>query len=498
MSETTKEEINAALQLHQAGRLVEAEILYSKILDTEPENANTLNLLGLLKIQTKQFEEAIRYIKKAVEIKPTAYYLESLGRAYLETENFTEAINNFEKSLQLKPDDFDVLFNLAFAYKNNKQFDKAIEIYQSALKIKPKSTDVYYNIANAYENKNETEKALENFQKVLEYNFQDDTAYYFIGISQLKLKNFKQGWEYYEVRPCKKFGIITQEKQYKELITSTSMWTGESLDNKTIFIYYEAAFGDTLMYARYIPYLKSKWPSAKILFRPQSSLATLFRDSDLGAEIFDLNTPPEKVVFDTHIPLMSLPYVLEHNSEDDIPYPEGFLKSNPQKVKEYKAKFFNNDKLKIGIKWQGNPAYDTCRIIPIESFYKLFELPNTKFYSLQKDDGAEELDKLPKDFELVDLGATFNDFSDTAAAIENLDLVICNDTSVAHLVCAMGKPCWIMLPFVSNWRWHMDLSYSPWYKSAKLFKQIEHDNWEEVFDRALIGLKALQKLKKFS
>lgn len=496
MTETTQENIKLALKFHQLDEFEKAETIYNKILQTEPENANVLNLLGCLKLQTKFFDEAIKYTRKATEISPCAYYFENLGRAYLANGNNKEAINSFEKSLEFSPNDFDVLFNLGLAYKTDMQFDKAIEIYNLASKLKPNDTSVYFNIANAYENKNESATALKYYEKVIEINPKEEDTYYFISVLRLKLKMFKEGWEYYEVRPCKDFAILTQEKMYKEKISKTPMWAGESLDNKTLFIYFEAGFGDTVMYARYIPYIKQKWPTCKILFRPQSNLSPVFIDSNFDAEIFDLNTPEEKVVFDLHTPIMSIPYLLQHNSENDIPYAEGYIKPNPDKVREYKQKYFNNDKFKIGIKWQGNPAYDRCRIIPIENFFKMFEIPNTKFYSLQKDDGAEELEKIPEGIELTELGSTFNDFADTAAAIENLDLVICNDTSVAHLVLAMGKPCWVMLPFAPNWRWHMDYSYSPWYKSVKLFKQNWHGNWNEPFDKALEELKALVHSKK--
>lgn len=492
---STKEQISIALQLHQAGKFSEAETLYTEILKAEPENANTLNLLGLLKLQTNQFEASISYIKKAAALNPCAYYFESLGRAYFENNNTIDAIRSYEKALEFNPNDFDVLFNLALAYKINKQFDKAIEVYEAALVINPNHADLYFNIANAYENKNDTFDALKYYKKAYEYNIQESDIDYFLSTSYLKLKDFEQGWKYYEKRPSKNFAIITQEKQYKEMMISKPLWNGESLDNKTLFIYYEAGLGDSIMYARYIPYIKAKWPTCKILYRPQSNLASLFRESQIDADIIDIKTPENEVIFDTHVPIMTLPYILQHNCESDIPLAEGFINANPLKVKELKEKYFDNNNLKIGIKWQGNPAYDRNRIIPIEAFFNLFELPNTKFYSLQKDDGIEELAKLPKNFELVNLGPSFNDFSDTAAAIENLDLVICNDTSVAHLVCAMGKPCWIMLPFVSNWRWHMDYSYSPWYKSAKLFKQDKLDDWNKAFEQAYIALEETIKQK---
>lgn len=488
-----KDQVNIAIGLHQSGQLDEAQRLYNEVLSEYPNNTDALNLLGLLKLQNKQFEEAVFYIKKAVELAPSAYFFESLGRAYFGCDDFLNAIECYKKSLELKPE-FEVWFNLALSYKNNKEFDKSLAAYQEALALKPNSPDVYFNIANVYENINDTASALEYYKKASEYKIDSDIIDYFLAVSYLKVKNFEDGWKHYEHRPSKAPGILTQELRYKDLITSKPLWDGEEIKDKNIFVYYEAGLGDSIMYARYLPLLKDKF--SKVLFKPQSNLVTLFKESGIDAQIIDGQTPDEEMDFDAHIPIMSLPYVLKLNLEEEIPLAEGFLKANPEKAELYREKYFDNDKFKIGIKWQGNPAYDRNRIIPIESFYKLFELPNTKFYSLQKDDGSEELEKLPKNYEIIDLGSTFGDFADTAAAIENLDLVICNDTSVAHIVGALGKPCWVALPFVSNWRWHMDTSYSPWYKSVKPFKQTELDNWDGVFDGIYEELKDIIKTKQ--
>ncbi|MFA7659387.1 MAG: tetratricopeptide repeat protein [Candidatus Gastranaerophilaceae bacterium] len=482
-----KDKISAALQFHQSGQLPEAEELYLQILDALPDNAQTLNLLGLLKLQNKQFEDAVFYIKKATDINPCAYFFESLGLAYFNDGNFDSAIDSYQKSLELDSGNFDVWFNLAMAYKRNGKFDDAVGTYQRALAIKPDNPDVYFNLGNIYENKNETSTALEYYRKASEFGVNDENLNYFLAVSYLKTKNFKDGWKYYEDRPSKDFGILTQELQYKDLIKSRPLWTGEPIKDKTLFVYYEAGLGDTLMYARYIKLLKNK--CAKVLFKPQMGFVKLFRDSDLDTEIVGVETPMENVVFDVHIPLMSIPYVLGLNSEEEIPFSGGYLKSNPEKVNFYKEKYFDNNKFKIGIKWQGNAAYDRNRIIPLEKFYRLFDSDKAQFYSIQKGDGAGELKNLPEKYEITDLGTTFDDFADTAAAIENLDLVICNDTSVVHLVGALGKPCWVLLPFVSNWRWHDDFSYSPWYDSVRLFKQQKLDDWDGVFESVDAELK---------
>lgn len=492
-----KEKLNTALQLHRLGNLIEAEKLYSEILNTNPDTPEALNLLGLLKIQNNQFPDAISYIKKAVELRPCAYFYDNLGRAYSENGDFENAINCYKQSLEFEPDVFDVWFNLGLAYKNTRQSDKSIEAYQNALSLKPNNSATYFNLANIYESKNDTFKAVEYYEKAYKYNTdeKDSDIHYFLGICYLKIKNFELGLKHHEYRPSKTFATFCQTREYKELMESKPFWNGKAMKDKTIFVYYESALGDTLMYVRYLALLKDMF--AKVLFKPQPCFVDFFKENNFGAEIIDSKIMSKDVIFDTYIPLMSIPYVLNLNTEE-ILLSEGYLKANPGKVKTYKEKYFNNNKFKIGIKWKGNMAYDWTRIIPLKAFYKLFDLSNAQFYSVQKGEGIEELASLSANYNIINLGETFEDFNDTAAAIENFDLIICNDTSIAHLAGAMGKPCWIMLPFVQNWRWHTDISYSPWYKSVKLFKQNAPGDWDEVFSRAHIELERLLHTSKQS
>lgn len=448
MIEKIKLKLNNALQLHQSGNLPEAEKLYLEILAHFPNDGNTLNLLGFLNIQTERFSEAVSYLKKAVK---------------------------------LYPEFFEAWFNLGLAHKGMDDFENAVFAYKKALELEPENVTANFNLANAYECKNETENAIEYYEHAYKYNKDeaDITIPYFLSICYIKAKNFEKGLPLHECRHSKTFAIECQRVLHKDMDTKP-LWDGTPMPDKTIFVYYEAALGDTLMYVRYLDCLKGMFK--KVLFKPQLPFIDFFKENNFGAEIIESRTLPENVKFDVHIPLMSIPCVLKHFSEE-IPLSEGYLKANPEKIKAFKEKHFNNDKLKIGFKWMGNTIYDMTRVINIESFYKLFELPNTQFYSLQKGEGIEEFEKIPKKYNVVDLSEEFNDFGDTAAAVENLDLVICNDTSVAHLAAAMGKPCWILLPFVQNWRWHTDISYSPWYKSVKLFKQTEPDNWDDVFEQ---------------
>ena len=234
------------------------------------------------------------------------------------------------------------------------------------------------------------------------------------------------------------------------------------------------------MFYRYLPILTSI--CKKVIIKPQRELAPLFRENSYGAEVLEIFDFEKEINFDYHIPFLSVPLVLGLKGEDIFTRHEGYLKPNPAKVNYYKEKYCNNDKFKIGIKWQGNTHYDTERVLNVEDFFPLFEIPNTQFYSFQTFEGSEEIEKIQKEHSIINLGSTFSNFSDTAGAIENMDLIISNDTSLVHLAGAMSKPCFVLLPYIYNWRWHTDLSHCDWYDSVKIYRQSNHGDWHGVFE----------------
>jgi hypothetical protein len=262
---------------------------------------------------------------------------------------------------------------------------------------------------------------------------------------------------------------------------SQPLWQGEDLKDKILFTYYEAGYGDMLMLYRFMPTLTKM--CKKVIIKPQKELAPLFRENSYGAEVIEIFDFEKEIYFDYHIPFLSIPYVLGCKAEDMFIHHEGYLKANPPKIKYYKEKFCQNDKFKIGIKWQGNTHYDRERVIDVKDFFPLFELPNTQFYSFQTLDGSEEIEKLKEKTNIINLGETFSNFSDTAGAIENMNLIISNDTSLVHLAGALGKQCWVLLPYIYNWRWHTDLSKCDWYDSVKIYRQKDHGDWDSVFTK---------------
>lgn len=474
------EKFNEAFKYHREGNLSKASDLYMEILKLEPDNAQVWDLLGVVHFQQNDFLEGEVCIKKAIMLEPRVYYLENLAKLYLEKGDFLQSISLYEDIIKIN-NSYENLFNLAMAYKNAHQWENAKLTYQKALEVNPKGYESYYNLAYLAFFDNEPYKAIECYKKALEIKPDDWETTYFLGLAYMQVKDYKNGLAAFESRLCKKSAILSQEKLYPDLMRDKPEWKGEDLKDKILFTYYEAGFGDLLMFYRYIPILTSI--CKKLIIKPQKELLPLFRENSYGAEIIENYDYQKQMYFDYHLPFLSIPHVLKLDGDRMfIHHDDGYIKANPDKVKLYNDKYCQKDKFKIGIKWQGNTHYDLERVLKVEDFFQLFEIPNTKFYSFQTLEGSEEITRIKEKYDIVNLGETFSDFSDTAGAMENMDLIISNDSSLIHLAGAMCKKSFVLLPYVYNWRWHVDLSKCDWYDSVTIFRQNEYGNWNNVFE----------------
>lgn len=479
---TVEDIINIGFNNHQDGKLDVAELAYQEALSMDCENAEACNLMGVLKLQQNDVDSAVDWVEKAINRKPCEYFYETLFQAYIRAGLFNKIIECEKSVLKKYPKSFSLLFNLALAYKNLKQNERAIEFYDRALKIDPTSYKAWFNLAHIYNVENQAKNAVSALKICNKLKPNDQETQYFLSIALMRAKNYDKGLKLFENRLCKETAIALQNKTYPNLASRERLWKGENIKDKTILVYYEAGFGDVIMFARYLPLLKKR--CKKLILYPQKQLVPLFERSNLGIdEIIEGFIPEQNLDFDVHAPLLSLPYLLGLKGNKVFEASEGYLNADFELANEYKEKFFNNDKFKIGIKWQGNTYYDKDRVIPTEAFSPLIEMDNTQFYSFQTFEGSEELEKLTSKYDIVDIGKDLLDFNQTAAALVNLDLVICNDTSLAHLAGALGVPCFVLLPYEVNWRWHHDLSKCDWYDSLRLYRQKSIGDWDSVFEQ---------------
>lgn len=478
--------INMGFGYHQQGKFDDAEPLYEEALKLDNDNAEIYNLLGVLQLQKDNVEEAINYSLKAISISPVQYFYEILFQALIRKEDFQSIIAYEQTINNLYSSSFELLFDLAFAFKNLKIHDKALKYYEKALHLNPESYEGWSNVANIYSIEARAEDAVIAMEVCRALRPNDDETAYFMAINYFRTKNYAKGLPLFEKRFSKKLAFASHNKTMPNIIRQDNEWKGENIKNKNIFVYYEAGFGDVIMYARFLPLLAQR--CKKLILMCPKELTGLFKiNKHLGiTEIVDSFIPHAKLDVDVHASLLSLPYLLGLKNTNIFQAPEGYIVPDEEMVEEYRKKYFDNDKIKVGIKWRGNTSFDKDRVIPAKLFNQITNDERAKFYSLQTFEGSQEAEKLNN---VIDIGKDLVNFSQTAAVLRNLDLVICNDTSLAHLAGAMRIPCWVLLPYEVNWRWHNDLSKCDWYESVKLFRQKAIGDWQSVFEDIIEEMK---------
>lgn len=391
--------------------------------------------------------------------------------------DFLTAIEYYKNCIDQEPQNAVIHNIIGYLYRKINTYDaleEQIKYFKKALELSPNFVPAVRNLAFAYLRAGEHQKAIDYFENLLNSNpIPDDYMAY--ACLKLCLGDFDIGWKYYEYRFLKKFG----ETFYPQI--DKPRWEGQSAPDKILLVQYEQGFGDSIQFFRYLQQVKPL--VKKIIFRVQNELVNLFKINDDEIEVVSSEILIDDIEFDYHIALMSLPLVLKVQ-KSDIPLPEGYIKADKEKIEKYKKEFFDNDNFKIGISWQsiGNKRRD----VPLKHFYPLSRLKNVKIYSFQKNFNACQLEHLPSDFKVINLGETFNDFSDTAAAMANVDLFVTSDNSVFNLAGAMGKKTFVLLSKDAEWRWFLDDKITPWYNSVRIFKKnYENEDWDVQMGRII-------------
>jgi len=462
--------------------LIVAIEYYKKILPYTPKDWALYSKIGECLKRIEIYDLAIEFLQESVNLNPdnARNYL-LMGHIYANgMDDNVNAITYFKKYLELDPQSANVnniVGNLYKALNKNENVEEQIKYFKKAIEIKPDFKGAIRNLAIVYYlNAGYEKEAIETYKKLFEFNpIKDD--YFVYSCLQIKLGNFAEGWKYYESR----FGKCFEQTFYPK--TDKPRWEGQAITDKILLVQYEQGYGDSLCFFRYIEQVKPL--GEKIIFRVQDSLVDLFKNNEKDIAIVGKSTPINELSFDFHIPLMSLPLLLNARP-DNIPQPQGYIKADKNKVEKYKKEFFDNDCFKIGISWNGMQNGNQLRNIPLETFYPLTKMKNVKVYSFQKGFGSEQMKNLPPEIEIIDLSETFNDFNDTAAAMDNLDLFVSSDNGVFNLAASMGKKSFLLLNQNAEWRWMLDDEITPWYDSVKIFKkQDEKESWDSLMQRIL-------------
>ncbi|MBM4137553.1 MAG: tetratricopeptide repeat protein [Nitrospira sp.] len=439
------------------------------------------NLGNALK-EKGQFDEAITYYQKALEIDHDhfmAHY--SLGNVFQEKGLLDKALKYYQKAMELNSTNPDIYNDIGTVLQELGQFDEAITYYQKALQFNQNFVKALCNMGNVLQRKGKYDEAVQFYQKVMQLDPQNIDAHFNMSLILLLSGKFKEGWEEYEWR--------WKLKDFYRRDFPQPLWDGSNIRGLTILLHAEQGFGDTIQFIRYAPLVAER--GAKVIFECHRELKSLFQNVHGIQQVI---APGEQLPeFKLQCPLLRLPFIFDTTLET-IPSKIPYITVTPVLIQKWRDKIRHDDfNLKIGLAWFGNPKHynDQTRSCSLDTFLSLVQLDNFTFYSLQKREGAEQSKFPPEGMKLLDLTDEIKDFSDTAALIENLDLIISVDTAVAHLAGALGKPVWTLLPFTPDWRWMLNREDSPWYPTMRLFRQYSPGDWKSVTARIVEDLRAL-------
>ena len=482
--------------------------------NSAPDNALYHANLGRLYNQDDQLENAARCYRESVRLNPDAAdVLSDLSAVLLRAGQFDAALDYAGRALAIKPDFVPALFNRGVVYKNLGDFERAVDCFQGvekrdanfpdlgfewagallelasanrlaghfdkalrenlfALKQAPDEAAVHGNLAVLYQETGRMDKAFRHYHHAIRLAPDNPEFRRNRGMAYLQVGDFENGWMDYRYR-WQTGAFQNQIRDFQH-----PLWQGEDIRLKTLLVHAEQGYGDSLQFARFIPHLQTR--AGHIVFECQPPLLRLLSHSFKNVTVIARGQPlPD---FAVHVPLLDVPGILYDRDHAEIP--DASYVSWPGKTKPGGGAF------KVGLAWKGNPGHprDGFRSMPFTYLKPLLEKKNIDFFSLQMDGGNDDIKAHGLSETITDLSADIKDFADTAALVNALDLVITVDSAVAHLAGSMGKPVWVMLSSVPEWRWQLKRTDSPWYPSLRLFRQRTLNDWAGVVDDVRLAL----------
>jgi tetratricopeptide (TPR) repeat protein len=460
---------------------------FKQVLQTIPNNPEVLNLLGISYYEARDLQTALQYLTQSITLNPNnSKALYNHGLALYDLHRLDEAIASYSKAISLDPNYCDALSNRGAALFELNRLEEALIDLNKALELDSGHANALLNRGNALQMMHLLDDALLSYKKAIEIEPNNAIAHWGYATTLLQSGRYEEGFTEFEWR--------IKNPRLSSLFTEkfdSPAWSGaESIENKTILIHSEQGFGDTIQFCRYIK--KVSELGAIVLVSVEEPLAELLSTIEGIEKIYVKGAEPIQT-YDYHCSILSLPNIFR-TTIDSIPNSAPYLSVDRQKRLAWQGKLGPKTKPRIGIVWAGgfrpnNPELhlvNNRRNIQLGKFSALKDL-DIEIFSLQKGDQTE---KELKEFQannkvgikIVDHTRDLTNFSDTAALIENLDLVISVDTSTAHLAGALGKPVWILNRYDNCWRWLLKRIDSPWYPSAKLFRQSINRDWDEVIE----------------
>jgi tetratricopeptide (TPR) repeat protein len=453
---------------YRYGRLDTALVLFQEALKSDLDRAEGFSGLGLVFHKLRQFERALTSFNAGLQIEPdNLELLNRRGVALLELGRAPEALADFDRVLAAEPDYFEALANRGNALLKLNRVADALAAYETALRSAPANVQLLTNRAVALRRLDRPHEALLSAKQALARDPDFAPAQFTEAIARLSLGDF-DAWPGYEARW--QVGLLaTQRRNFP-----APLWLGKApLEGRTILLHAEQGSGDTLQLARYVPLVVRR--GARVILEVQRELVRLLSDiSGVDTVIARGETLP---AFDFHCPLFSLPLAFgtdESTIPADVPYIVPPANDVWQRTPSSKPL--------LGLAWSGGRVHDNDanRSLRFETLLPLLDVPDISFVSLQHDVRECDVALLNTRSDIFQFGEKFRDFADTAAAIAPLDAVITVDTAVAHLAGAMGKPLFLLLPFAADFRWLCERQDTPWYPTARLYRQPAFGDWQGV------------------
>lgn len=471
------------LALVELRRDQDAILAFQHAVKLAPDLWSAAEKAAMLLQRAARFEEALVYFNRCDALKPDHIpTLASRADTLLSLGRYADALSGFQRVRLLDPTNADACNRLGHCLSALSRYDEAVAAYDRAVTLGDRYA--VKNRAIALEQLARFDQAAAGYRQAVAADASDAGAAWNLALLQLLTGDFAAGWA---GREAARWKIPALVEGYPQL--SGPLWQGsEPIDGKTVLLCPDEGLGDIIQFARYIPMLAAG--GARVILIAQDELCPLLSGLP-GLALCVPKSATSVPPYDVHCPLTSLPMVFGTRL-DTIPAERCYLLSPaPDRVEMWDQRLGAHDRRRVGLVWSGNPRHnrDRARSMPFAMMAHVLDA-DALFVSLQKDPRAEDRPALEGRTDVVDLTAQLTDFVETAALVSCLDLVISVDTSVAHLAAALGRPTWLLLPYVPDYRWLLDRDDSPWYPTMRLFRQDARRDYAPVMERVCAELKA--------
>ncbi len=473
-----------ARALHAAGRLAEAQELYKRVLAANPRHARALHFLGVLACQGGHSETGLVLIERCLDEDPE--YADALGNhgiVLAGMKRYEEAEESYRKALAVEPENATVRSNFGNMLTAMNRYEEAERHYRLAVAHSPNAAPIRANLAVSLKELGRLEESVEMNRAAIALDPDLAQAHHALAMTLLALGAFTEGWREYAWR--------WRDPDFPAAYRSFDVpeWDGGDLEGGTVLIWAEQGMGDAIQFARFAPMAAERGGRAAL--QCDRRLVPLL--STLAGAVDAIGPDEDPGEVRAHLPLMDLPRVFGavHGA---IPAPVPYLSAEPERAERWRARLGEGGRFRVGLCWRGNPNHreDWKRSMRLEDLAPILDVPGVDFLGLQIGGGEEAEKTLPPTIPFTDPTRAYDPsagaFVEDAAVLESLDLVITVDTAMAHLAGALGRPVWLLLSHVADWRWMTGRDDSPWYPTMRLFRQKERGDWSEVAARAARAL----------